>query len=145
MRKMSCAENYDYIKNRKSLLRTKTARPIENSGLRLRRRQRRRKKRDFGLALDVPGVMHFRTGTRAHDLDVHVLRGSLRRTDQDAGRERDRFEAAPGTSPCAGGVQSLARVVIRRSVTISIDFELSDDHRARCAGAFRLARSSGLR
>jgi len=29
MRKMSCAENYDYIKNRESPLRTKTARRAE--------------------------------------------------------------------------------------------------------------------
>jgi hypothetical protein len=59
MRKLSCAENYDYIKNQKLLLRTQSAPDPADSGLRLCRGRRRRKKGDLGLTFDMAGVVHF--------------------------------------------------------------------------------------
>ena len=72
---------------------------------------RRRQEADFGLGLDVAGVGHAGTGARAGDLEVDVLRASLRGADDHAARERDGVETFALAGPGAGSAQAVAAIL----------------------------------
>src|ERR1700735_777310 len=92
----------------------------------------------------MAGVRDFLNGACAEDFAVHILGRVLRGVNKNAGRKRDEFEAAARTDPSARGVEVLASIVVRGSVTISMDFELSDDYGACGALVRGLCGSSGF-